>query len=656
MRKINKEDYPMVLDWSGYVNTRTKLLCKCQLCGSIYESTINKLDNKTRPEYCSKCNYSLSNYNRLEIDRSKYPMVLSWDNYKGVLTKLPCKCELCGDVIYRSISTINNQKDNDCFCKKCSGIKFVDEKNIDNFIKKRCIPFTKRNIDKEDYPMVLDWSGYINTQTKLPCKCQSCDKILYKTIHQIDQSNGVVRCRKCGCEKRKKTWINKYGVDNPLKMESTKEKRKKQSIEEYGVDHPFKLNEFQEHIKNKIYEKYSVKNPSKLQWVNDKKRKTFQKNIEKNVEKYIKFHQGKINNILNGLDISNYIISDVKRDNDLYYVIINDDYKLNVNTIYNRISYLNDIDKILSPMIFYQNTHFNNSSPNNTFKELLVLNNIEYTTEKWNLNESIIYNQLGSFRYDFCVGNILIEINPSSTHNSTWGFRSNVDMVPKNYHYNKSQYANKYGYQCIHVWDWDDKEKIINILKPKETLYARNLNIKEVGIQDCNTFFNLYHLQNSVGGTNIKCFVLTNEDEIIQAMAFGEPRYNKKYEWEILRLCTHKNYKVVGGTERLFNKFNEIYNPKSIISYCDLSKFNGDIYTKLNFNKISENVSKHWYNIKENIHITDNHLRKYGYDKLIAKYFDGIKYGKKSSNDDLMLSHGFVEIYDAGQATFVKYY
>jgi hypothetical protein len=47
-------------------------------------------------------------------------------------------------------------------------------------------------------------------------------------------------------------------------------------------------------------------------------------------------------------------------------------------------------------------------------------------------------------------------------------------------------------------------------------------------------------------------------------------------------------------------------------------------------------------------HITDNLLRQRGFDQLF-----GTNFGKGTNNEQLMLDHKFIEIYDAGQATYV---
>ena len=129
-------------------------------------------------------------------------------------------------------------------------------------------------------------------------------------------------------------------------------------------------------------------------------------------------------------------------------------------------------------------------------------------------------------------------------------------------------------------------------------------------------------------------------------MTFGKPRYNKKYEIELLRYVSIK--KVVGGSERLFKYYINNYNPSSIISYCDLSKFTGSVYEKLGFKYDGYSIGKHWYNVRTKNHITDNLLRQRGVDQLLHT-----NYGKGTSNEQLMIENGFVEIFDAGQARYI---
>ena len=251
---------------------------------------------------------------------------------------------------------------------------------------------------------------------------------------------------------------------------------------------------------------------------------------------------------------------------------------------------------------------------------------------------------LARYFYDIKIDNNLIEINPTITHNTY--FNPYGKCISDTYHLEKLNTANSKGFRCIHIFDWDDADKIVNLINTKKTLYARRLIIKEVSLDDCSNFLNKYHLQNSCKGQKVRLGLYHNT-ELIQIMTFGKPRYNKNYEWELLRLCTHKDYKVVGGAEKLFKHFIEVISPKSIISYCDFSKFTGEVYDRLGFVKQGIALpSKHW--VKGEQHITDNLLRQRGYDQLFKT-----NYGKGTSNEELMLENGWLPIYDCGQLTFI---
>lgn len=274
------------------------------------------------------------------------------------------------------------------------------------------------------------------------------------------------------------------------------------------------------------------------------------------------------------------------------------------------------------------------SIPNKKFKQLLELNNLTFEQEF----------PIKSKRYDFKVNNILIEINPTITHNSTWCPFGNSNGLLKSYHYEKTLLAEQNGYRCVSIFDWDNVEKVIQTLIKRPVLYARNCEVKELIKDITKEYLTQHHLQGYV--KDVVRYGLYNNNELVSVMTFGKPRYNKNYEWELLRYCSH--YYVPGGSEKLFKTFLKQYNPSSVISYCDKSKFNGKMYTNLGFTKKSSNYSKHWYNISNKIHITDNLLRQRGFDQLFHA-----NYGKGTSNEELMLSHGFVEIYDCGQDTFV---
>lgn len=258
---------------------------------------------------------------------------------------------------------------------------------------------------------------------------------------------------------------------------------------------------------------------------------------------------------------------------------------------------------------------------------------------------------ISRYYYDIYLPELktLIEVNPTISHTC---IETGV-YAPreKYYHMFKTKLAKEQGYRCINVWDWDSWDKIVQLIKPKQKLYARKLKLKEIDKLTANSFLNNNHLQGSCYGNSVN-LGLYQEDKLIQVMTFGKPRYNKKYQWELLRLCSHKQYIVIGGAERLFKYFIKIYNPNSIISYCDNSKFRGDVYTKLGFSEQwATSPSKVWS--KDDKYITNNLLCQRGFDQLVGSKLNPPEiYGKGTDNEELMLAHKWLPIYDCGQQIF----
>lgn len=240
--------------------------------------------------------------------------------------------------------------------------------------------------------------------------------------------------------------------------------------------------------------------------------------------------------------------------------------------------------------------------------------------------------------------NVLIEINPSYTHNA-FGNHWDSNGLPQDYHLEKSQIANRNGYRCIHVWDWDNWDKIIDLLQPRKAIYARSCAIFLLYNNIADKFLRQYHIQSSCRGDRIS-LGLVYDGELYQVMTFGKPRYSSKHDAELLRLCTRPGYRIIGGASKLFKFFISMYEVSSIISYCDMSKFDGNVYEQLDMKLLRTTPPQEiWSKGKQ--HITANLLRQRGFDQLFNTNF-----GKGTSNEQLMLEHGWLPVYDCGQKVY----
>lgn len=223
--------------------------------------------------------------------------------------------------------------------------------------------------------------------------------------------------------------------------------------------------------------------------------------------------------------------------------------------------------------------------------------------------------------------------------------------VSKNYHKEKTIACARKGIRLIHIFEYEwelYKEKIqnylYNILSDNVTvIYGRQCKICIVNSDDTREFTEKYHLQGySQSKINIG---LTYKDELLGIMTFGHPRFNNDFDYEIIRLCFKNGYKIVGGAEKMFRYFVERYNPTSIITYTNIAKFTGDIYTKLGFNSNGINSITDpnyiWYDITSKTIIPRYKTQKH---KLIEA---GL--GKETqTEDEIMKELDFLKIYDSG--------
>ena len=439
-------------------------------------------------------------------------------------------------------------------------------------------------------------------------KIGSASKRMWDNLSEEERSARAKHVVECGGgwnkETIKTTVQSNYGVENISQLQETKDKVKEStkitSQERFGTDNPLQAKENRDKIKQAILNKYGVEYIGESKEIQAKIRATL---IERHGVPY-GFNYDKIR-------------ATCQEKYGVEYACLSSQCR---SAIARKSS---------------------DTQPNIAFCNLLTKLGISYE------REFAIKNRA----FDFKVGDTLIEINPFATHNTLWTPFNKVVGISRDYHYSKTQLARDNGFRCVHVWDWDDTNKILELISPKEKCYARNCDLREVSKLDCDKFLYENHLQNSCRGQSYR-FGLYYKNNLIQLITFGKPRYNKNYQYELLRLCTKSGYIVVGGAEKLFNHFVKTINPKSIISYCDNSKFSGDVYQRLGFCLYSYGKPTcHWYNTKTKEHVTDNLLRQNGFDRLFGDRYG--YFGKGTSNTQLMIEHNFVSIYDAGQSTFV---
>lgn len=433
-------------------------------------------------------------------------------------------------------------------------------------------------------------------------------------------------------EKNKKTLLDRYGCENY----NNREKAKQTSIQRYGVDNVFKSDYFLERSRQTKLERY---NDPKFTNRN-KSKETCLKRYDS--ETFLGSEEGQ--QAIKTYNQNRYGVDYAFQSDDWQYRSLETRKEKYPNNYNNREKAKQTCIEKYGVECYCITDECRDSGngyksyPNEKFAKILEKNNIKYEREF----------KLVRYSYDFKVNNFLIEINPTITHNATISIYDRDPTKYKQYHLNKSQLAEQKGYQCIHIWDWTNIDILLDIISPnKQKIYGRKCDCKLLDKKTADMFIGENHLQGTCKG-NIYNYGLYYNDKLVQVMTFGKSRYNKNYDLELLRLCSLRGYIILGGVQKLFKFALANFSEKSIISYCDRSIFSGRTYVNLGFKPLNRSISKHWYNIKTKQHILDSYLNSQGYDRIFKT-----NYGKGTSNRDLMLKSGFLEIYDCGQESYI---
>ena len=238
---------------------------------------------------------------------------------------------------------------------------------------------------------------------------------------------------------------------------------------------------------------------------------------------------------------------------------------------------------------------------------------------------------------------LAIEVNGNYWHSNIY--------KDKYYHQQKTIDCAKQGIHLIHIFEYEWlskkqpklKELLKSILCGTQSIYGRDTYIKEISNSEAIDFEDKYHLQLGVNAAiNLALFY---KNDMIAVFTFGTPRYNSTHQYELIRACYKSDISVIGGSEKLFKYFINKYKPKSIITYCDISKFTGGMYTRLGFKPIQPNPITEpnyvWLNTEDNSILSRYKTQKH---KLITQ---GLGTQDQTENE-IMESLGYLKIYDSG--------
>lgn len=548
------------------------------------------------------------------------------------------KCPVCGKVMH----TKNLVQGYNKTCSPSCGAKFSKQKSIKTCLERYGVEHTsqiKESREKFKQTCLEKFGGTAPLKNKaIKEKMQATNLERYGAKSTLNKGTSVRTAIN-------NTNLEKYGSVSPLSSEEVKEKIKKTNLERYGSENVGSNEIIKEKIRNTTFERYGTDCSFKAAEVKEKIKKT-------NLEKY-----GSENPF--GSEMIRKEIT-----------------KKLLDTSYSNLFKLEEIEPTFSREEWFGHNKCEKNSIEykwkckkcgNEFIDKINGGNLPRCLNCHPYEISLTQEEILNFIKTLYSGTIITndrnQLNGKEI--DIWipelklGIEFNGNYwhanKPANYHINKTKLAESKGIHLIQIFEheWFNKKQIIkhrikNFFGTGEKIQARKCIIKEITSAERKEFLNNYHLQGDCkASVNIGLFY---NNELVSVMSFGKPRFNKKYEWELLRFASSKS--ITGGSFKLLKYFERKWNPKSLLSYADRkwSSSLSNVYQRLGFNKIGETEPGYFYTKGKII------LSRFDAQKKKLKSILGDRFFEDLSESDNMFINGYLKLFDCGNLVFEKIY
>ena len=188
--------------------------------------------------------------------------------------------------------------------------------------------------------------------------------------------------------------------------------------------------------------------------------------------------------------------------------------------------------------------------------------------------------------------NLAIDYNEIYSH-SAWSKADELALKP--YHISKTTECIHKCVQLLHIFEneWLDKQDIWkSIIRTKlgksDQISCQNCDVRDISTKLANDFCERNHLQGKCVAS--KALGLFYNDELVQVITIGKPRYSKKCDFEIIRTATKLNTVITGGISKLLAQCPT----GSYMSYVNRRWSDGNEYQQAGFNFLNLTGPCYW--------------------------------------------------------------
>lgn len=431
--------------------------------------------------------------------------------------------------------------------------------------------------------------------------------------------------------KTKNTDLLKYGVEYHVTAPSVVQKCHQTNIEKYGCENPFGNSVVQEKIRQTNMIKYgsehAIHNDDIRKRQFEKQKRTLYRKMKEKFSKYVV-----------PLFSEDEYVSLNLASHDLYWKCTRCSNEFNDFHVTENRGFSLSYSFPRCPVCFPRMAGISHKE-----KELLDFVKSIYDGDILENVRNVIY----PLELDIYVPemNLAIEFDGTYWHSEQCG-------KDESYHVGKTNACNAKGIRLIHVFEdeWlrhrdiveDRIKNIIGIAQRR--IFARRCVVKGISLNESNEFLEANHLQ---GGDNSPTrYGLFHDGELVAVMTFGKPRFNRNYDWELVRFASKIGCSVVGGASRLLAHFRKSH-AGSIVSYADRRYSDGNLYEKLGFARAGVSKPNYWY-VRGDDKLSRYACQKHKLPKLLGdSYDDGL------SEYENMVVNGWSRVHDCGNYVYV---
>jgi hypothetical protein len=516
-------------------------------------------------------------------------------------------CAHCGKPMKRILKLFRKTKTGKYFCSpKCKALYFETNK----------ITRDKIHITEEQYQTVpqflFQYSEYVEAlnpsnvgKKMLKVACPHCGKEHF--ISSGDCNDIVLTKRDAPLYCSNKCFVADHN-------EEILEARRRTCLEKYGVDSITKVDSIKEKVKQNLIEKYGVTSIAQLDSVKNKREQTRRKNyfqtfIEKLTRKQLEY-KGSYETYLG----NNLIEITCKKCGDTFETRSRNPkrmfcikcFKLKESNAENEImEYIHSILPESTKIIKHDRTILDG-------KELDI-----YVPEK----------------------RIAFEYNGDFWHSDRMMSGKETN------HLEKTLKCEEQGIRLIHIFEYEylhNKEKILALIRSSlgvydKVVYARKCTVSAISNKEAREFQDEYHLQGAINSS--ANFGLFYDGELIAEASWGRSRF-KSNEQELLRYCVKSGIRIVGGLSKLISHSGI----SKFITFVDKSHFTGKGYVSCGFVPLSRTEPSFVY-VNIGTHECVNRITA---QKHKLKEFLGENFDPSLTEEENMNNSGWFRIFNSG--------